>query len=549
MKIDKKTVKKISIIMISLVVIGLAIYLVYKLLKGRSKNTSWQVDYLNKVYPLANGKITEDGPIFFDDLEFIFTILLPDDVLQEYKQTSYKAQVPGPSCQQRPCKCITNSDGEKVPNVRFDPDPIWDGQWPPCIFGNYWNAYGQSGLFNWNNSAISTAVAGPCCRSVEDAQKCISTMGSIDKTDPKCESNVCTQLGGQRWISYDVWGGNNNSKLVDPPHVGQWWKPTLHPEYIAVKSKFDYKDISGFYNIKGDHENKWLEVIHTFFPSEESGGDGGAWFYRAVGSGIFLNMGNTFAGINKFDVFVKLSGSELSSDKKSIVFNENAGLEAVVDYLLSIDPDSNQAVMDTITYWTGNLVNQVVSFPFWQWYVEKVPGKTTRDKLKSFVKGIYDPKTLIPNPRTDEDFIFLYNVNRIANTGGIDTQIISAFKQYQKLHSAAGQSPQVARTIQFTAQSNIYPGWTTEILYLGDDYPNNAISNIKDIPKNQLRVLNPLDIPSNGSESSTSGSACNFKYPMRFGYCDVLKDTWLNPKMEATDDVTTTEYSECSDFP
>lgn len=55
------------------------------------------------------------------------------------KKSSYKANIAGPSCQQRPCKMIPdpNNLGEWVVDVKFDPDPIWDGQWPPCIFGNF----------------------------------------------------------------------------------------------------------------------------------------------------------------------------------------------------------------------------------------------------------------------------------------------------------------------------------------------------------------------------------------------------------------------------
>ena len=214
------------------------------LVKKTGKNTKWQIEYLNKVYPLKT--ITSNGPILFNDLEFIFTDILPDHIKNKYKKTSYKAEIPGPSCQQKPCKCITTSTGEKIADVQFDPDPIWDGQWPPCVFGNIFQQYGTTGLFNWtgSESTISTEVAGPCCASVENAQKCISVMNNIHTTDTKCQdfspgfTNVCAQLGGQRWGGYDVWGGMANANNYNPPKYGQLWKPTLHPDFCAVISKY-----------------------------------------------------------------------------------------------------------------------------------------------------------------------------------------------------------------------------------------------------------------------------------------------------------------------
>lgn len=541
--------------------ISLIVLLVLKLVKkspGPTKNNDWQIDYLNKVYPLAKGKFNVDGPILFNDLEFIFTNLLPADVIDEYKKISYKADVPGPSCQERPCKCVTGPSGEKVPNVRFDPDPIWDNQWPPCIFGNNYNSYGTAGLFNWDPTNMISNVAGPCCSSVENAQNCILAMkdaykwvpsqnptpanpGYFECSDPK--SNVCGQLQNQSWLSYGVWGGDTSSRLYNPPKLNQYWKPTLHSEYCAVKSKFDEKDWSNFYNIKGDKPNSWVEVVHTFFPSEEEGGDGGAWFYRAKGSGIFLNMGATIIARNKFEMLVKFMGSSVNVTKTDIVFDEDVGLNAVVDTLLTND------YVDNITYWQGNLVNVAVSYPLWQKYAGQIPGTTGKEKFKNFVKGIYDPSTLIKNPSTHADYLFLYEINRVANTGGIDGLIISSYQTYQNLHKQIGKSSQLARTLQFTAQPNIYMGWTTEILYLGDNYPLQAISNIKDVPKNQLRVLDPTDIPSDGNSISSSGKSCDFKYPLRFGYCDILKDTWLDPKIGADIDVTTSEYTECSEIP
>ena len=521
------------------IVLGLLYFIlaVLFLLKKTAKNSDWQIDYLNKVYPLKNN--TLKGAILFNDLEFIFTDILPDDIKNTYKKTSYKAEIPGPSCQQRPCKCVVTSTGEKIADVKFDPDPIWDGQWPPCVFGNIFQQFGTTGLFNWTGDpeSISTEVAAPCCSSVENAQKCISVMNNIERVDPNCKyfrpgfSNVCQQLGNQRWGGYDVWGGMMDANSYNPPEYGQLWKPTLHPDFTGVISKYKKDAWWEFYNKEGDPDNSWVEVTHTFFPSEEQGGSGGAWFYRAIGSGIYLNMGQTFSGYNKFHVMVKLLGATIKNNQ--VVIDEDAGLVKMVDYLLSPITEGGRAVMDAINYWGGNLVPNVLSEPVWKMYIGRLPGVTTRDKLKALVKLVYDPLSL-PDMKPS-DISFLYTINRLANTGGLDTQIVNNYIIYQTLFRSLGQKNQV-RTIQFTVQPNLYQGWTTEILYIGDNYPEKPISNLENIPKSQIQVY---------GDNNTSQN-CDFNYPLRYMYCNLLKNTWLNPKLSATDDVTTTEYTDCS---
>ena len=525
---------KIWIVLVSIYIILSVLYLLTKTYSVDKNN--WKIDYLNKVYPLKKNNISN---IIFDDLEFIFTDILPDYVKNKYKKNSYKAEYPGPSCQQRPCKCILTSTGEKIADVQFDPDPIWDGQWPPCVFGNIFNQYGTAGLFNWtgNKQTISNEVSPPCCSTVENAQKCISVMNNIEKVDPNCKdfkpgySHVCNQLGNQRWGAYDVWGGIESSNNYNPPEYGQLWKPTLHPDFTAVISKYKKDAWWEFYNKNGDPDNSWVEVIHTFFPSEEQGGSSGAWFYRAKGSGIHMNMGKTFFGINKFHVLVKLLGATIKNNE--VIIDEDAGLVKMVDYLLSPIKEGGSAVMDAVNYWGGNLVPLVLSEVVWKMYIGRLSGITTRDKLKALVKLVYDPLSL-PNMK-QSDISFLYVINRLSNTGGLDKKITDTYIEYQKLFKSLGQINQV-RTIQFTIQPNIYQGWTTEILYIGDNYPEKPISNIKDIPTSNLQVFG----------DNNKSQNCDFNYPLRYLYCNSLKNTWLNPKIKAIDDVTTNEYSECS---
>jgi hypothetical protein len=547
-KYDVSNRNKNGIIILIIITILCIIYIIYLNWFG-GKNLPWQVNYLNKVYPLGN--INTYGPIFFNNLEFIFTDMLPDNIKIKYKNESYKANIPGPSCQQRPCKCITMSNGEKLPDVKFDIDPIWDNKWPPCIFGNIYNQYGTSGLYNWTNNidTIIKEVGGPCCDSVENAKKCISIMNNINKDDPNCQdwkpgvSNVCTQLGNQRWTSSDAYGGMVNDNIYNPPNMNQIWKPTLHPDYCCVVSKYPKDKWWTFYNKDGNKDDTWLEVIHTFFPLEEQGGDGGVWFYRSIGSGIYINLGKSIRSINKFHMLVLLLGNKIKNNK--IEFDEDYGLEKVVEYLLSsYSKDDKRAVIDTINYWEGNLVPLNLSWPIWKYYINKVSGNNVKEKLKNIIKGTYNPKSIIVNEKINnkENIIFLYSINRLANTGGIDQKILSSYIEYQKLNKLIGKDINI-RTLQFTIQPNIYYGWTTEILYIGDNYPEKSINNVNNIPKANLRILDTNNIPKNNNIGNSA--PCNFDYPLKFLYCDKLKDTWLNPKLNVKDDVTGKEYQGC----
>lgn len=490
----------------------------------------WQIHYLNKVYP--NGGIDYG---MYNSLEFIFTDNLPKDVINNYKKTSYKAEIPGPSCQQKPCKCIIGADGTKIPDVQFDQDPVWDGQWPPCSFGNVFSQFGTSGLYSWAGTDDVKEVAPPCCSSVDNAKKCISVINKMDGEDPKCTTNPCMQLNGMRWGAGDMWGGMRTASQYNPPEYNQLWKPTLHPDFTGVISKYRKDSWWTFYNKDGDDSNSWVEVIHTFFPNEEKGGAGGAWFYRAKGSGIYLNMGDTFSGYNKFHVFVKLLGSKIVN--KQVVIDEEEGLDKFTDFMLK---DSK---IDTTAFWAGNLVKNMISRPIWDNYIFSSVGSTTKDRLKSLLRATYDPLSLISKPEK-KDMIFLYTINRLANTGDLDLDIVAACKDYINLFASIGKTKKI-RTIQFTIQPNLYPGWTTEILYIGDTFPSKPIYNIKDVPKTQLRTFSPSNVPSDGSIGKSD--ACNFKYPLRFLYCDNLTKTWLNPKIHSADD-TIKDYTGCNNY-
>jgi hypothetical protein len=60
------------------------------------------------------------------------------------------------------------------------------------------------------------------------------------------------------------------------------------------------------------------------------------------------------------------------------------------------------------------------------------------------------------------------------------------------------------------------------------------------IPKSQLRVFDPT------SDYSTRVD-CNFKFPFRQMYCDVLTDSILNPNINATTDPM--KWESCGTYP
>jgi hypothetical protein len=415
-----------------LVFIIVAVMVIFFMKDSPQINEEWQIKYLEIVYPLSKGKITSNGPIFFNDLEFIFTTLLPPDILKQYSIDSYKAFIPGPNCEELPCPC--DSDGN--PSVQFDPDPIWDNKWPPCNISE-----GVTGIPGQN--------IGPCCASVSNYKKCINSLGN--------------------WGGFDTWSGVSEAPEYNPPMLGQIWKPTLFPLYTGLISKYNKRDWDSFYNKNGD--TGWTEVIHSFFPSEESGNDG-TWFYRAKGSGIWLNLGKTFVAKNKIHALILLTG--LDNTVKVIQKEKNK-----------------------ITFWLGNQVKKDIP-----WLLKKFTLLTLKDIVQISV-GISNLDVQVEDR---------YTINRLANTGDLDKYILEACEDYD--------------SIQFTIQPNIYPGWTTEILYKGI---GDKINNIQKIPKDYLKIF---DIT-----KEDKGENCNFSYPMRWLYCEQTK-AWLNPLMDSKTDPT-----------
>ena len=125
-----------------------------------------------------------------------------------------------------------------------------------------------------------------------------------------------------------------------------------------------------------------------------------------------------------------------------------------------------------------------------------------------------------------------YEVNRIANTGILDNLIIYLAKKNG------------FESIQFTVQSNLYTGWTTEIIILGTD--KNVYTDIHQIPKNKLRVLDPNNLPL--GKTDKEGEPCIFSKNVACLYCDKSPAT-LNKAMNCTEDISSWEGSCNGDKP
>lgn len=429
---------------------------------------SWKQEYLDMVYPLAKGKLTDSD---FDSLEFYYTHLIPEKVIEEWSVDSYKAEIPGPSCQQLPCPC---KDG--FPDVTFDQDPLWKRKWPICT-----SIYGLTGIKKGEiQDGIPPRDLPPCCDTVQNFKKCLMYMRELPD-------------------NFDLWDAPNIPDKYNPPKMGQLWKPTLHPPFTAVKSKFPPENWNKFYNIEGDGHRTWVEVVHAYFPGE-SGGQIGTWFYRAKGSGMFLNLGETISSKNKIDFMVKIWG-----------------IPRVANYIFQKAKD--------ITFWRGNCSAVLLSEFF----------KNVRDKLQVNIDEGDTEQTIdrkkyqrlieiIVEPFKEKgmDPYIVYEICRIPNSGNMDDLLIEGLSQLSVIY----------RTLQFTAQPNLYPGWTTEILYRGDR-GGETISDAYMIPKDQLRIIDPTMLKDNNSSNQDiidSSRDCMFSDQFRFLYCNGLKsqDGYVN---------------------
>ena len=260
-----------------------------------TEDQSWKMQYLSKIYPLITNSTIQD----FDKLEMYFTQLLPTEFIEKHAPTTYKALLPGPSCNQLPCGCDENG----IPNATFDPDPILQGKWPPC------NVKGPNGA--------------ECCKSQATYKKCY--------TDSKIT-----------WAGGDTWTGNKDNIEQAPPKLNQLWKPSLWPNFTIAVNKYPPNNWNDFYGAKGKPDDTWVEITNSGFAPGAT--TYGVWFYQTIGSGIFVNVGKTIVGLNKLDIIFKTGfTAEMLSD---FILRDYA------DSPLKIDPmKTGLGGLKSLDYW------------------------------------------------------------------------------------------------------------------------------------------------------------------------------------------------------
>jgi hypothetical protein len=425
---------KIFIIILVIIIIALLIFIFIKnegynwgSVKGDYNNLGpnpiWKIDYLKKVYPLGSNLSEKQ----FDKLEAYYTFLLPENVKCRYNV--FTAKIAGPSCEELPCDCGDNN----TPQVQFDPDPMLKKQWPPCDVRNN----------------------PECCASVDKYKQCYSK-GLIN------------------WASDDTWDGVIANALQSPPTMGQLWKPSLWNNYTLAVNMYDPKNWNSFYKSGGDKDNTWVEIFHSSFSVTTI--TYGVWFYRTIGSGIFVNLGKTITGLNKIHMVNLLGMSWLELAK--FILRENRG-----DVFTDKIPINQTGLGGKLNYWLNGQYSVNTDMLF-----ENIP-KTAENLAKILEQACFGDN---------------YNLNRIANTGSLDNLII--FLANNRYNS-----------IQFTVQPNVYTGFTSELVILGTN--KVPYTSIEEMPKSQLRILDPNNLP-NGTPSTNLGKPCNFKFPFACIYCE-----------------------------
>jgi hypothetical protein len=334
----------------------------------------------------------------------------------------------------------------------------------------------------WPPCNVKGAKGQKCCASVSAYKKCL-------QEEPDAVP----------WVANDTWDGNEINAKQGPPKFGQVWKPSLWPKYCLSVSKYNPKNWNSFKGAKGVPDNTWIEGLHSSFSITNT--TFGVWFYHVKGSGIFVNLGKTLRALNKLDAIIKLGYT--FEDIADFIFRDKIGiLIGLKDEfgVLNQDPlRTGLGGIENLEYW---LNGQVADAP-----------DVSKTKLVSMLKeAAYG---------TD------YNLNRINNTGVLDS-LFTHLAQSQGYNS-----------VQFTVQSNLYTGWTIEIMILGSD-PRGIYTSVNQIPKNQIRVLDPNNLPK--LTTTDKGKACNFIKTPSCTYCDALPAS-KNRAMNCTEDIS--KWKEC----
>ena len=335
----------------------------------------------------------------------------------------------------------------------------------------------------------------PCNVPGKDGARCCKSVSTY---------RDCIKKGVIKWSGGDTWTGNEINRSQSPPDIGQVWKPSLWPKYSLAVNRYSPTEWNSFYNANGDPDNSWIEGLNSAFSLETV--TYGVWFYRTPGSGIFVNLGRTFVALNKIEAIAKLWEMSGSRD----------GYKSLADYIRRpIKTDINVRISGAERAGLGGSKN----LDYWSNGQVHTDLETLMKQPKHQDKGL---EYILKEVVSGKD----YEVNRVANTGILDNLIIYLAKKNG------------FESVQFTVQSNLYTGWTTEIIILGND--KDVYTDIHQIPKNQLRILDPNNLPL--GKTTKEGESCTFSKNSACLYCNEAPAS-LNKAMNCTEDISSWEKS------
>jgi hypothetical protein len=246
---------------------------------------------------------------------------------------------------------------------------------------------------------------------------------------------------------------------------------------------------NSFYNAAGDAADSWVEVLHSSFSI--SNATYGVWFYRSLGSGMFVNLGRTLASLNKLDALVKLG----------------FGFTQIAEFILR--PVRGELLDDGVTPASTGL-GGLAGLNYW------LSGQTRTDLSHILPNDVDTIAKYLSIAAYGND----YNLNRVCTTGVLDKLITYLLR-------AAGYY-----SVQFTVQANLYNGFTTEIMIIGTA-PAPIYRRIQDI---DVRVLDPKNPAATPRDMSSTG--CTYTYPFSCMHCQESPAT-MNAGSNCTVDIST----------
>lgn len=443
------------------------------------KRTNWKKEYLKQIYPLAKSSELTDE--LYDSLEVLYVNILPRHEIERLKKTSYKANLPGPSCGQLPCMCSEetapcpdNPDKKfNLPLVKFSSNPVLEKKWPPC------NLPGEQGK--------------KCCASESAYKKCMKdgTWNSLDVN----------------WGNGDTWEGNAENETQASPAKGQVFKPALWPEYSLAVSSYDPSDWNA--RMKTYQKRNYIEGLHSSFSANFDAP--GVWFYDAKGSGIFLSL-DTAKDPDKNKSMIalnKIHALEMLFREK---YPDRDPYDQLAEFILR--PNNGDIIMDNknCAGWLsdGPLNTQTKDLNLTNTGLNKFVQYWLNGQNRRFISDVLNPinKDKLATLLKNVTYTNQQSANRVANTGELDNLIVYLARL------------QGYTSVQFVSQPNVYTGWTVEVILLGPPLDETKLMYSKlGQFENLITIRNPVNV--NETKPCTRSSPLPWRNA-RCLYCDDL---------------------------